>query len=136
MRQAIINFLIVTLGIMICHNLPAQHHSTSFIADFPITRSSVKITDFTGAISAGKVWLSWTIDGNQETDRFEVERSDDGKTFVMAALVFGTGKTDTDHYRFYEKKRKTGSYYRIKLILTNGTIMYSPVIAAKQETVQ
>ena len=47
--------------------------------------------------------LNWVVGENETADRFEIEKSTDGKTFIMAALVFGTEKPKTDKYQFYEK---------------------------------
>src|SRR6476660_7181752 len=66
-----------------------------------------KIISFNSIINKKKVLLSWTVDENQETDRFEVERSANGKTFVFAAMVFGTDKEGIDYYQFFEKMKKS-----------------------------
>jgi len=67
---------------------------------------------------------------NQEFSQFEVERSSDGKKFVLAALVFGTDKPGMDNYYFFEKIKKSKTYYRIKTITKNGSVNYSKVILA------
>ena len=132
MKTAVNKFLIIALGILFHQQLTAQNIRVPFaaISSLRIVLAPVKIISFEGTVSNNKVLLNWTVDGNQEADQFEVERSSNGKTFVMAALVFGTGKPDMDHYQFYEKKTKTKMSYRIKVILKNGAIAYSPVIKA------
>lgn len=113
-------------------SLMAQNSPVPFTAtaSFHVTCSPLKILSFEGIVSNNRVLLNWTVDGNQDADQFEVERSVNGKTFTLAALVFGTGKSDTDHYRFFEKKKKSKMSYRIKVILKNGSVEYSPVITA------
>lgn len=46
----------------------------------------------------------------------------------MAALVFGTDKTETDNYQFYEKAGNQKVLYRIKLINKNLKAEYSTVV--------
>ena len=72
--------------------------------------------------------LQWVVSENENAAQFEVEKSFDGKIFTMAALVFGTDKTETDNYQFYEKAAKKKVVYRVKIINKNQTVEYSPVI--------
>lgn len=106
-------------------------NSTPFTAPTPVFTEVVTFTSFKTTLSNNKVMLNWTITQNQAAYQFEVERSEDGKNFVMAALVFGTDKNDSDNYMFYEKFKKEGTSYRIKVIQKNGTVEYSPVVIAK-----
>ena len=89
-----------------------------------------KIISFNSIINKKKVLLSWTVDENQETDRFEVERSANGKIFVFAAMVFGTDKEGIDYYQFFEKMKKSKTYYRVKTIAKDGSVNYSQIILA------
>lgn len=68
------------------------------------------------------------VNENETADRFEVEKSTDGKTFTMAGLVFGTDKSETDNYQFYEKAGNKKILYRIKMINKNQQAEYSAVI--------
>jgi hypothetical protein len=105
--------------------------NTSPFTATPIFSEVVTFTNFKSNISNNKVLLNWTITQNQEAYHFEVERSEDGKNFVMAAVVFGTDKRDSDNYMFYEKVKKEGTSYRIKVIQKDGAVEYSSVIVAK-----
>ena len=90
--------------------------------------SSAPVSYFNGVIKNDRVLLNWAIDNNNQPDRFEVERSRDGKTFVMAALVFGTDDPDFVEYKFYEKAKKVKSFYRLKIIYKDKTVDYSSII--------
>jgi hypothetical protein len=94
----------------------------------PVFIAPAKLINITGSISNHKVILNWVVGENETADRFEVERSTDGKTFTMAALVFGTDKTETDKYMFFEKADKKKVLYRIKMINKNQQAEYSSVI--------
>jgi hypothetical protein len=133
------NITPVALTMIYCSILSAQNNIRPFTVAPPIRPAppTAKITSFKSAVTAHKVLLDWTVTDNQDADMFEVERStDNGKTFVMAALVFATCKMDTDSYRFYEKKKQAGTVYRIKIICRNRTVQYSPVITAEQGNIK
>ena len=137
--KTILTILFTVALSMIYHQpLSARISNTPFTAPSPFSFSakpqSVKITSFNGSISNNKVLLNWTVGENQDADRFEVERSANGKTFVMAALVFATEKNDTDNYQFYEKVKKLKTSYRLKIFHKNGTVGYSSIIIPEQNT--
>jgi len=101
--------------------------TTSF--DSPsVIQQSAKLISFKGSLNKSKVLLQWVVKGNETADQFVVEKSSDGKKFVMAALVFGTDKAETDNYQFYEKVKNKKVSYRIKLISKNQETEYSAVI--------
>ncbi|MEI9945669.1 MAG: hypothetical protein WDN26_15810 [Chitinophagaceae bacterium] len=104
--------------------------STQLPSSFAPELQISKITGFNANIQNNRVSLNWTVDTNQDTNQFEVERSTDGKSFTMAALVFGTDKTDTDQYQFFEKAKSKKLYYRIKILHKDQTVSYSDTIIA------
>ena len=89
---------------------------------------SAHLIRFKGSRNGNKIILQWTVQDNETANQFEVQKSMDGKNFVMAALVFGTDKPATDNYEFYEKAVSEKILYRIKLIGKNSKTEYSPII--------
>ena len=83
------------------------------------TLSTAKFISLEGKIIDEKVKLIWNISENETADKFEIEKSVDGKNFSMAALVFGTDKMNSDQYQFYEKVNSGKILYRIKQINKN-----------------
>ena len=117
------------------------HHSVSAgNLSNPITGSSnyrishssdtSKFVSFKSNVSNKKVSLNWMITVNQEIEQFEVERSLDGKKFVVAALVFASERTGLDNYYFFEKLKKSKTFYRVRAITKDGSVLYSQVIQA------
>lgn len=111
------------------NSLSAQNNAA------PITVSSASAPTSTAAISQlncsiknDRVLLNWVIDNNQLANQVEIESSTDGKTFTMAALVFGTDKKDTDNYYFYEKAKKGKIFYRLKIINKDSSVQYSAIV--------
>ena len=90
-----------------------------------ITITPAKVTSINGNISNGKLLLQWTVSENENADQFEIEKSSDGKNFKVAALVFGTDKSVSDNYSFYEKAATKKIVYRVKIINKNQTVSYS-----------
>lgn len=86
------------------------------------------LINFKGSISNNKVLLNWSVIANETAYQFEVEKSMDGRHFSMAGIVFGTDKSDTGHYEFYEKAGNHKVSYRIKLVNKNREGEYSPVV--------
>ncbi|MFZ1858935.1 MAG: hypothetical protein WAU29_16345 [Chitinophagaceae bacterium] len=123
--------LIVAMRIMY-HPSPAQHDIAPFASPSPLptatTAIPAKLISIAGTISNNKFILNWEVGDNETADQFEVEKSTDGKNFTMAALVFGTDKSATDKYQFYEKAGNQRVLYRIKLINKNRQTEYSTVI--------
>jgi hypothetical protein len=134
---------IITLCLTAMMTLGSHHNSSAQIASIPSAGPSVsntssnnkslKVSNFNGRISKNKVLLNWAVGENQDADQFEVQKSTNGKTFVMAALVFGTDNADANDYQFYEKANKVKTYYRVKAIRKNGAVSYSPVYTAEPD---
>jgi hypothetical protein len=96
-----------------------------------------KIISFNSNSNKGKIILTWSITDNQDVDRFEVERSLDGKIFETAGLVFANYKSGTDSYQFFEKENKTKTYYyRIRIVAKNDSVDYSQAIMAGPDIIK
>ena len=92
-----------------------------------------RLLDFSGSYKKGRVALEWTVTGNLTADRFDVEKSRDGKNFQLIAIVFATDKSGDDVYRFYEKVNSKSLFYRVKLINKNQKTEYSKPIYVKKD---
>jgi len=89
----------------------------------------VKLTAF-GVKAAGAVAeVAWTTAAELNANRFEVERSSDGQTWVVAATVKSTGTTSQESKYSYSDMLKVGGkyQYRLKMIDNDGSFEYSPV---------
>lgn len=125
-------FVIIVALRIIYHPSDAQTDIAPFASPSPLPSTlsvnPAKVISIDGSISNQKVILNWEVSENETADQFEVEKSTDGKNFSMAALVFGTDKSETCKYQFYEKAGKQKTVYRIKLINKNKQTEYSEVI--------
>ena len=124
---------LIIIALRIVYN---PSHAETGIAPFaspsPLPASTAstpaRFISITGNISNNKIVLNWVVSENETADQFAVEKSIDGKNFNMVALVFGTDKTETDNYQFYEKAGNQKVLYRIKLINKNLKEEYSTVV--------
>lgn len=130
---------VVLLALRLFYQPSAKEQSVPFTSPSPAPPPAAfvlpaKVVSLNGNVSNNKVLLNWTVNENESAAHFEVEKSTDGKTFAMAALVFGTDKNDTDAYQFYEKASKKKLIYRIKIINKNQVVDYSSEIVVKPAT--
>lgn len=102
--------------------------SPSALPASTITIAPAKLISINGSISDHKVILNWVVNENETADKFEVEKSTDGKTFTLAALVFGSDSPEKYNYQFYEKAGKKKVLYRVKMINKNQQAEYSAII--------
>ena len=126
-------FVMIVCFRIIYHPVHAQSDQAPFASPSALPASTIsvapaKLISISGSIQNHKVILNWVIAENETADKFEVEKSTDGKTFSMAAIVFGTDKSETDQYQFYEKTDRQKTLYRIKIINKNQQAEYSSVI--------
>ena len=127
-------YIIGSLAVSLCiqHSLFAGNKYSPFANVTSLPQSSIlvqsevaKLVSFQGSLNNNKVVLQWVVTQNETADQFEIEKSNDGKNFSVAALVFGTDKPDTDSYMFYEKSATKKIVYRIKIIDKKGKVAYS-----------
>ncbi|UOQ66387.1 T9SS type A sorting domain-containing protein [Hymenobacter volaticus] len=98
----------------------------------------VELKEF--AVRAVKVdaLLDWSTASEKNSDRFEIERSLDGTTFVKIGTVRSQGTTQaTTDYAFTDAgigaKAQGVVYYRLRQVDTDGTASYSPVRTVRFE---
>lgn len=68
--------------------------------------------------------LNWKIAGEENVNRYEVERSTDGLNFTKIASFARTGK---DSYNYLDATAAGTVYYRVKNVDNDGKFKYSPV---------
>ncbi len=92
---------------------------------------AVSLVDFDGRLQANDMHLTWRTAGENNNAGFDVERSEDGKTFHSIAWVDGHGTTtDFKDYYYDDKNLRTGKtyYYRLRQIDHNGEFQFSPLV--------
>ncbi len=91
----------------------------------------VELVSFDGEHIKGVAnYLSWQTASETNNDRFELERSFDGRDFELITTIAGFGTTaELNNYEFYDRDFKTGEhYYRLKQVDLDGRFEYSQVL--------
>ncbi|HEV7333777.1 MAG TPA: T9SS type A sorting domain-containing protein [Flavisolibacter sp.] len=70
------------------------------------------------------VLLTWKIADELNVNRYEVERSEDGRSFTRIGQIGSHGK---DTYTFSDDAPLTSAYYRIKNVDNDGSFKYSTI---------
>jgi hypothetical protein len=97
----------------------------------------VKLSSFNAATNNDEeVVLDWTTAQEINNSHFEVEKSNDGKTFTSIGKVTGAGNSNkTNRYNFIDRNDpQTGTvYYRLKQVDFNGQYEYSKQVVVKND---
>jgi hypothetical protein len=99
---------------------------------FPGAVLPVELEVFTGSYNEDRNVneLNWITASEINTEKFEVEKSLDAQHWTAIGTVYAQGTTyDRTSYDFDDVNPVTGNnYYRLKIIDTDGTFEYSPVV--------
>jgi len=95
----------------------------------------VELISFDAEKKGQSVLLSWKTAQEQNSNRFEVERSNNGTTFKLIGTVASSGNTTTTkNYSLTDNVPLSGvNYYRLKQIDIDGSFKYSKVEAVNFE---
>ncbi len=91
----------------------------------------VTLTRFEGASRNGAVELAWSTASEINNDRFEIERSANGKDFRKVGEVKGNGNSSAlVDYAYTDRGAASGTvYYRLRQVDFDGAFEFSKVIA-------
>lgn len=95
----------------------------------------VYVSSFSGNLVNNKAQLSWAVTQNEDGDYFQLEKSADGKTFTVAAIVMNTGKAGAEAYNYTDAKFNGTAYYRLKVINKSAAVAYSKTIVLQAAAV-
>ncbi|SEJ61066.1 chondroitin AC lyase [Dyadobacter koreensis] len=105
-----------------------------YTAQTQTTPLPVELVFFKGDTKNSTVNLSWETASEKNNDYFEVERSENARTFEVIAKVAGHKATDSVNQYAYEDREAVLSdnslfYYRLKQVDLDGTSSFSSIIA-------
>lgn len=89
----------------------------------------VNITYFNAAAVTGGIKLTWMVSDESNVNRYEIERSSNGKSYSKIGQVSASGVVS---YTYTDAAYNTGSnYYRLKAVDNDGKFKYSSVVLFK-----
>jgi len=93
----------------------------------------VELTRFDGRADGCNIHLTWSSSSEENFSHYEVERSNDGRTFEQVESVKGSGSLEGGHYFFNDNKAGMENYYRLKMMDFDLTYEYSNIIHVKAD---
>jgi hypothetical protein len=106
---------------------------------FQITVNAVllaaKLVAFDGQKQEAHNQLTWQINQDEETQRFELQRSNDGQNFSTLAAIspYQNGRSQ-NNYSFIDQYVGFGiKYYRLLVISQDGSREFSPLVALDRQ---
>lgn len=110
---------------------PGFANSTSGVSPngFIVSTLPVLFNSFYATKSNNKVVLNWSTAMEHNSNNFEVQRSFDGSTWTVIAVMLGAGNAEVITQYSYTDKNMTAAvaYYRIRQVDMDGKYEYSTV---------
>ncbi len=89
----------------------------------------VTLTHFSGQVTGCNIMLRWHAEIEENFSHYEIERSDDGRSFYDIKTINGTGNTSAGiWYTYTDKTSSQLNYYRLKIVDLDGSFEYSKII--------
>ena len=94
----------------------------------------VVLLSFTGQLSPdNKTTLNWSVASESDINHYEIERSDDGKTFTEIGEMNAKNIGGSVDYDFTDPETVNGNiYYRLKVVDDKGLYKYSNIIVVSR----
>jgi hypothetical protein len=87
------------------------------------------LSNLQGKLLDKTIGLSWSNLNSNGAEKFTIEKSTDGIVFGGIGEINDVTNINTSSFSFIDNTVFNKQYYRIKITLTNGTIVYSNVIS-------
>ncbi|MBT1706582.1 hypothetical protein KK062_00025 [Fulvivirgaceae bacterium PWU5] len=96
----------------------------------------LKWIDFTAQRAGTGIALDWITEKERNASHFEVERSEDGRTYTQIGTVEAVNSESKNKYDFFDKKAnmQTRYYYRIRQVDLDQQSSYSNVLSVLEIT--
>ncbi len=119
-------------------------YDNGYYAEFPINTFSelwlnnggisgtvplpVNLVSFEAIKQSGKVLLKWLTENELGTDKYIVERSADGITYINIGTINAFNNSSSNAYSLTDMQPVGGlNYYRLKMFNKDATFLYSPI---------
>jgi hypothetical protein len=103
------------------------HGNGLFMLEFPAAVLPLDLLSFKAAKSNTNVELKWVSANEVNFSHYNVQKSNDGKTFIPFAKVKATG---AGSYETMDEKPSAGqNYYRLEMVDTDGKRKYSNIVS-------
>ncbi len=95
------------------------------------TTLPLTLLEFNAVCNQGATYLNWATSQELNVDRFDIERSINGKDFSFISTVQAKNSSSSiSNYADIDPKTPKGiSYYRLKMVDLDGSVSYSRIVA-------
>lgn len=101
----------------------------SFVLASVSSALPVSLIDFSATRVSDYNLVAWTTSGEINADRYEVQRSDDGRTFYIAGTAPARNLSTVQHYTLTDSKPMGGiAYYRLRSVDVDGQFALSGIV--------
>jgi hypothetical protein len=119
------------------YNLPVATNNALTLVQDNFTSLPVRLLSFTGQLSNNMVHLNWKADLGRNFEKFEMERSLDGKIYNRIETVpFNHSINDYHLIDNISSLQPKQVFYRLKMIDADDKFSYSKVVVFKTNPVQ
>lgn len=119
------------------YNLPVATNNALTLVQDNFTSLPVRLLSFTGQLSNNMVHLNWKADLGRNFEKFEMERSFDGKIYNRIETVpFNHSISDYHLIDNISSLQPKLIFYRLKMIDADDKFSYSKVVVFKTNPVQ
>jgi len=106
--------------------------NAGFYGSIPLSMGilPVQLTSFSGLAQPEGVRLQWETANESQFSQYEIERSDDGQSFMKIAAVSAENSPSGASYEYLDQNPLSGTaYYRLKMIENDGSYSYSDIVS-------
>jgi hypothetical protein len=119
------------------YNLPVATNNALTLVQDNFSALPIQLLNFTGQLNNNTVQLQWKIGDAKNFERFEIERSLDGRNYSGIQTVAFTNSITNYHSQDYVSTLQSRQiFYRLKLVDADGKFSYSKVIVFNLNTTQ
>jgi uncharacterized repeat protein (TIGR01451 family) len=119
-----------TASIYFDYNLPVLTNDATTLVQDNFSALPIQLLSFTGQLNNNTVQLKWKVSDAQNFERFEIERSVDGRIYNrIGNVLFNNSIADYSSQDNISTLQSNHIFYRLKLIDADGKFTYSKVIA-------
>jgi hypothetical protein len=105
-----------------------------FAQDPSLAVLAVNVLNFSGKKTGADVLLNWEVDNSLDKAIFDIEKSEDGRTFSKIARVNAADYLNQLKFSFTDPNIKQGIlYYRIKVTPQTGAVVYTKTISINSQ---
>jgi hypothetical protein len=111
------------------HDVSGNRIKRSWQPALPVTLVSFTATKFNSNPEQPSALLNWRTASEINSDRFDIQRSEDGKKWIEIGTVIASGdKTSDTDYSFLDEAPFDGeNFYRLKMVDKDSTFTYSRI---------